>query len=219
MFGCYEVVNLLWERGARPTICREDNTTLLHSAVLTQDDSQDEERARILRFFLTSDECRSNCLPLNHQNCQGWTALKLASRKNLEKCVEILVDRDADPDIPCHEHFTALHNAVGNPEILKMLSMKSKNIDAYNKAGETPLYLAAERGLVESALILLEYGANPNVPNKEGKTTCIHVPQFTSPCMCMYINCVCTCSTLHMYMYYIKSIMYMYNIILFADIP
>ena len=168
MFGCYEVVKLLWEKGARPTIFQADGTTVLHSAVRTQDDSQDEERARILRFFLESGECFTNSMPLDYQNTQGWTAIKLAARKNLEKCVEILIDHDADPDIPDQEDYTALHNAVGNPDILKMLSTKSKRIDAQNSDGETPLYLAAERGLVESALMLLEYGANPNTPNKEG---------------------------------------------------
>ena len=107
-------------------------------------------------------------MPLDLQNSQGWTALKLAARKNLEKCVEVLIDHDANPDLPDHEAYTALHNAVGNPDILKMLSTKSKNLNAQNKDGETPLYLAAERGLAESALMLLEYGADPNTPNKEG---------------------------------------------------
>jgi ankyrin repeat protein len=168
MFGCYEVVKLLWERGVRPTIHQADNTSLLHSAVRTQEGTQDEERARILRFFLVSGECYNNSMPLDLQNSQGWTALKLAARKNLEKCVEVLIDHDANPDLPDHEAYTALHNAVGNPDILKMLSTKSKNLNAQNKDGETPLYLAAERGLAESALMLLEYGADPNTPNKEG---------------------------------------------------
>ena len=178
MIGCYEVVKLLWERGARPTIYQGDKTTLLHSAVRTQDDTQDEDRARILRFFLSSEESFTNSMPLNHQNCQGWTALKLATRKNLEKCVEVLVDHDADPDVPDNEQFTALHNAVGNPGLLKMLSMKSRNIDAQNQERETPLYLAAERGLVESAFVLLEYGADPNTPNKDGKAAILLHTQY-----------------------------------------
>ena len=110
-------------------------------------------------------------MPLNHSNSSGWTALKLAARRGLEECVEVLIDNEADPDVPDNEEFTALHNAVGNPDILKMLATKSRRIDARNKEGDTPLYLAAERGLLESALILLEYGADPNIANKDGKFT------------------------------------------------
>ena len=160
---------LLWEKGARPTILQSDNSTLLHSAVCSTDDTQDEERSKILRFFLSAAEPLNNCMPLNHQNSNGWTALKLAARKGLEKCVEVLIGKEADPDIPDNEEYTALHNAVGNPDILKMLATKSRKIDAANKERETPLYLAAERGLLESSLVLLEYGADPNLANKEGK--------------------------------------------------
>ena len=170
MFGCYDIVKLLWEKGARPTILHGDNSTLLHSAVCCQDDSQDEQKSKLLRFFLSSDEPLNNCMPLDHQNSCGWTALKLAARKGLEKCVEVLIDHEADPDIPDNEEFTAVHNAIGNPDILKMLATRSRKIDAANKKGETPLYLAAERGLLESSLVLLEYGADPNIPNKEGQS-------------------------------------------------
>ena len=83
--------------------------------------------------------------------------------------MEVLIDHDANPDIPDLEAYTALHNAVGAPDILKMLLTKSKNINAQNMDGESPLYLASDRGLAESALILLEYGADPNLPNKEGE--------------------------------------------------
>ena len=168
MFGCCDIVQLLWEKGARPTILKLDQSTVLHSAVRTQDDTQDDDRARILRLFLASGECYNNSMPLDYQNTQGWTALKLATRKNLEKCVEVLIDHEAAPDIPDGEGYTALHNAVGNPVILKMLLTKAKKINAQNQDGETALYLAAERGLVDSALMLLEYGADPNCPNKEG---------------------------------------------------
>ena len=56
------------------------------------------------------------------------------------------MDSNADPDVEDCEQFTALHNAVGNPGILKMLATRSRRVDAGNSDGETPLYLAAERG-------------------------------------------------------------------------
>ena len=159
---------MVYERGCRPTIMKQDNSTVLHSAVQTQDSAQDEERAQILSFLLSTDECHGNSMPLDYRNSQGWTALKVAARKSLERCVEVLSDHGADPDLPDMEKFTALHNAVGNPDILKMLLTRSKGVNAQNREGMTPLYLATERNLADSALMLLEYGADPNIPSNEG---------------------------------------------------
>lgn len=168
LLGAYEIVKLLWEKGARPSILKKDSSTLLHSTVRTQDDSEDEERSRILDFFLSSDECQGNSLPINYTCSKGWTALKLATRTNLERCVEVLLDRGADPDIPDAEQYTPLHNAIGNSTIVKLLTTRSKNIDATNQDGETALFVACDRGLVNSALTLLEHKANTNLLNKEG---------------------------------------------------
>ena len=168
ILGCYEIVKILWEKGARPTILKSDDSTVLHSAVRANDDSQDADRAKILELCLSSDECGGNSLPIDYQNSKGWTALKLAARRNLEKCVEVLLENGANPDIPDSEQYTALHNAVGNADVVKLLVMKSKNANAQNQDGETVLYMAVERGLVDSALTLLEYGADPNITNKEG---------------------------------------------------
>ncbi len=166
--GCYDIVALLWEQGARPSILKKDNSTILHSTVRTQEVSEDIQRARILRLILASDEYHGNSMPLDYKCSNGWTALKLAARMNLERCAEVLLERGANPDIADDEGYTPLHNAIGNPDIVKLLSTKSANIDQVNKDGETPLLVACERGLVASALSLLENKANPNTPNKEG---------------------------------------------------
>lgn len=170
VLGSYEIVKALWHKGARPSILQLDQSTILHSAVRTQDGSQDEGRAQILQLFLSCEKHGSDLkASINLQNSKGWTALKLAARKNLERCVEVLLENGANPDVPDEEQFTALHNAIGFPAIVKLLLTKAKNIDCQNNDGETPLYLVAERGLTKSALTLLEYKADPNIPNKEGE--------------------------------------------------
>ena len=170
VLGCFEVVKLLWEKGAQPSILKIDDSTLLHSAVRTQDRTQDHERAKILEIFLSSDDrCLGNSMPIDYQNSRGWTALKLAARKNLEQCVEVLLKRGADPDIVDHEMYTPLHNAVFNADIVKLLLSKAKTINSQNEDGETALCLATTKGLVDSALTLLEGGADPNIASKEGK--------------------------------------------------
>ena len=170
IIGSYDIVKALWYKGARPSILQLDQSTVLHSAVRTQDETQDESRAQILQLFLSCEKHGSDLkAAINLQNNKRWTALKLAARRNLERCVEVLLDNGADPDIPDEEQFTPLHNAIVFPAIVKLLLTKAKKINCQNNNGETPLYLASERGLAESVLTLLEYGADPNIPNKEGE--------------------------------------------------
>ena len=85
LLGSYEVVRLLWERGARPSFLKQDHSTLLHSAVRSTERAQDEERAKILGVFLSSKANCCNSMPINHVNNGGWTALKLAAKMGLER--------------------------------------------------------------------------------------------------------------------------------------
>ena len=187
MLGSYKVVQYLWDHGARPTILTLDNSTVLHSALRNSDD-KDEVRAKILELFLRGQrdrECESSGsesvnlgvdsadvfkpLDVNHQNDKGWTALKIAARKKMEKCVDVLVQYSADPDLPDNEHYTPLHNSVESPQILKLLALKSSNINARNDQGETALFVACDRGHSGAALILLEHKADPNVSDNSGQ--------------------------------------------------
>lgn len=169
IIGSREAVEFLWEKGARPSIVKVDDSTLLHSAVRGQERTVDEERAKILEFFLSSAENSSNLLGVNHRTNKGWTALKLAVKKDLERCVEVLLEHGADPDIPDLEGYYPLHNAVGSHDIMKLLLTKVKNVDSQTAEGETALFLSARKGLVESCLMLLEHNANPNIANKESE--------------------------------------------------
>ena len=160
--GNYQKVKELWNSGARPTVLKSDSSTILQSAV-TGSESDDEERAMMLELFLKAK------VPINHQDSKGWTAVKIATRRNLKKCVKILLEHGADPDIADNEQYTALHNAAGNPEMMKLLLTKAKDVNSQNEDDETPLYVAIGRGKVESALALLEHGADPNIANNESK--------------------------------------------------
>ena len=175
LLGCIDIVKLLWDKGAQPSILLLDSSTLLHSAVRSTDTCTDESRARILSLFLSSSDRRHNALPINHKNNKGWTALKLAARKQLDRCVEVLLENGADPDIPDLEHFLPLHNAIGNQAIVKLLVTRTQCINSVTQTGETVLYLAVERGLNDCALVLLEHGADPNIANKEGTDNLVGV--------------------------------------------
>ena len=169
LLGRYDLVKLLWDKGALPSIVKADSSSLLHSTVRASDAEQDHARARILKLFLSEAGGRSNAMPANLRNSKGWTALKLAARKHLERCVEVLIEYGADPDIQDDEQYLALHNAVGSKAVLKLLLTRASNINGQTKDQESPLFLAVERGVTDSALTLLEHGADPNIVNKDGE--------------------------------------------------
>lgn len=177
VLGCYEIVEKLWERGLRPSIAKCAGSTVLHCAVRTYPPhgaaTHDLERAKILTLYLSSGEDFGNNLPMNALCNHGWTALKLAVRLNLVRCVEVLLKYGADTQITDPEGYSPLHNAVGNHDIVKMLlNADSANIDAPDSEGNTALLLSLKTGTtggMDSAMVLLERNANPNVPNKEGE--------------------------------------------------
>ena len=172
LLGEYDIVKLLWDKGARPTVLENFNCTVLHCAVRThpQLEPRDADRAKMLKLFLSAKEVHGNSIPINHKNSYGWTALKLATKLQLEHCVEVLLEHGANPVVADDEDFAPLHNSVGNHNIIKMLLNAScANIDAKDTDGNTALLLSLGKGAVESSLTLLERGANPNIPNKEGE--------------------------------------------------
>lgn len=167
LIGLYDICKYLCTNGARPTIIPIDKSTVFHCAVKAKNASEDEERANILKLFLDKDDIE---VDLNQRNTAGWTAIKLAARRSLEKCVELLLSSGADPNIPDNEQFTSLHNAVTNVDILKLLLTRCSNVNVQNNKEETPLYCAVEKGSCECVMSLLEYNADPNIPDKEGWT-------------------------------------------------
>lgn len=164
LLGSFDAVGYLLEKGATASILQADGSTILHSVVRTTEPSQDLHRSKLLSIILES----GNEVPVNHRNSKGWTALKLASKKGLEQCVEVLLNHGADPNISDNEGYLPLHNAVGNTDVVKLLIEYTTNINKQTHGGETPLYLAISQNSTRSSLILLEHGADPNIPNKEG---------------------------------------------------
>lgn len=96
------------------------------------------------------------------------------------KMIELImsVGRWADPNIP-HKKTgdTAIHMAAADPEVLELLfdSGFEIQVDARNKDGYTPLFLAVVRESTDVAEMLLKKGANPNAQNGPKKVTALHL--------------------------------------------
>ena len=168
LLGSFDAVSYLLGKGAGTSILQADGSTILHSVVRTTEPSQDLTRSRLISMILES----GNEVPVNHKNNKGWTPLKLAAKKGLEQCVEVLLNHGADPNIPDNEDYLPLHNAVGNKEVLKLLMESTTDINKQTQKGETPLYLSVDHGSVACSTMLLEHGGDPNIANNDGMSVC-----------------------------------------------
>src|SRR3984893_12407250 len=117
------------------------------------------------------------------------TELADAAMKRNGEAVRSLLQRKADVNAPQIDGTTALHWAVGldDLETAELLIRAGANVSAANRAGATPMQLAALNGNAAMVDKLIKAGADSNVPltrygdtalmmaSRTGKTDAIHV--------------------------------------------
>jgi len=109
-------------------------------------------------------------IQVDAQAMNGNTALMMAAYKGNQPAVEALLARGAAVNRP---GWTALHYAAagGSNAIAGLLLAHGARIDAVapsDKGAYTPLMMAAREGHEDSALFLLDHGADPQLRNSEG---------------------------------------------------
>uniref|UniRef100_A0A3Q3XC59 SOCS box domain-containing protein n=1 Tax=Mola mola TaxID=94237 RepID=A0A3Q3XC59_MOLML len=115
---------------------------------------------------------------VNKRTERGESALMVAVGKEQLRCVQVLLESGADPDIPNYDRetplykgrgWTALQEAVGqnNVEICEMLLKAGAKHDLKNVYGISPLFTAAQSGHVAALRFLLKH-ADANKPGKTG---------------------------------------------------
>ncbi|NXW92140.1 ASZ1 protein, partial [Alopecoenas beccarii] len=95
-----------------------------------------------------------------------------ASEENILKTVELLLSRNADPNITCRKQMTPLMYAArkGYPQVVALLVAHGSHIDAQDENGYSALIWAAQCGHKSVIFKLLELGADKNLQTKDEKT-------------------------------------------------
>ncbi|NXK53536.1 ASZ1 protein, partial [Chauna torquata] len=95
-----------------------------------------------------------------------------ASEENILKTVELLLSRNADPNLTCRRQMTPLMYAArkGYPHVVGLLVAHGSHINAQDENGYSALIWAAHHGHKSVIFKLLELGADKNLQTKDEKT-------------------------------------------------
>ncbi|XP_003475188.1 ankyrin repeat, SAM and basic leucine zipper domain-containing protein 1 [Cavia porcellus] len=94
------------------------------------------------------------------------------SEEQILKCVDLLLSRNADPNVACRRLMTPIMYAArdGHPQVVALLVVHGADVNAQDENGYTALTWAARQGHKNVVLKLLELGANKMLPTKDGQT-------------------------------------------------
>ncbi|KAM4676042.1 ankyrin repeat, SAM and basic leucine zipper domain-containing protein 1 [Discoglossus pictus] len=96
-----------------------------------------------------------------------------ASEDKVVKCVELLLSRNADPNVACRKGITPIMFAAreGHTQVVVILVANGANINAQDELGYTGLTWAAHEGRKNTVLKMLELGADKSLSTKNGDTS------------------------------------------------
>ncbi|KAL2162477.1 hypothetical protein VTH06DRAFT_7391 [Thermothelomyces fergusii] len=112
---------------------------------------------------------QSKILEIDDTDVQGTTAVHEAAISGFNKCVEVLLEHGADPDIVDKLNRTALHSAArkGHTETVRVLLRFTRQPNVLDKKGWSPLFCACLSKKEECALLILDALIEREVPLSE----------------------------------------------------
>ncbi|NWI50600.1 ASZ1 protein, partial [Calyptomena viridis] len=124
----------------------------------------------VVRLLL--DRGASACFEIDKYTVLMAACSAQASEENILKTVELLLSRNADPNLTCRKQMTALMYAArkGHPRVVALLVAHGSHINAQDENGYSALIWAAQHGHRSVILKLLELGADKNLQTKDEKT-------------------------------------------------
>ncbi|NWX14300.1 ASZ1 protein, partial [Aegotheles bennettii] len=121
---------------------------------------------------LLLDRGANACFEIDKYNVLMAACTAHASEENVLKTVELLLSRNADPNLTCRRQMTPLMYAArkGYPHVVALLVTHGSHINAQDENGYSALIWAAQHGHKSVILKLLELGADKNLQTKNEKT-------------------------------------------------
>ncbi|XP_014235580.1 ankyrin-3-like [Trichogramma pretiosum] len=174
-----EVAELLLRKGASPNLANAEGLTPLH--VICMGFQNDDK----LEMLFEICEERNQLVQIDAQDNLGNTPLHLALCYGKHWAAELLLRKGANPNLADVEGYTPLHvickrddlDYYKNVDLAELIFFKINKkkhrlvrVNAQDKLGHTPLYLALDNGYEKLAKFLLRKGANPNIANEDGST-------------------------------------------------
>ncbi|CAH3150812.1 unnamed protein product [Porites lobata] len=141
----------------------------------------------ILMFFIENGADINACTA--DHNC---TPLMLAIENGHTNTVNVLIQYGANVALTDDSGFTALHYACidhGSLEILGCLIQKGADVNTGSNDKLTPLMIAAEKGHINALTLLIKFGADVDLQDKNGKTA-LHHAVYGSDVSCEILSCL-----------------------------
>ncbi|KAL0968659.1 hypothetical protein UPYG_G00269810 [Umbra pygmaea] len=106
-----------------------------------------------------------------------------ASEDMIGKCVELLLSRNADPNIVNRCHMTSLMMASrdGYCQVINLLVSHGAEVNSQDANGFTALAIAVQYGKEGAVLKLLQLGADKNIKTRDGKSAADLAKTFNEP--------------------------------------
>ena len=158
----FRVANLLYNHGAVVDAQGIDKFTALHEA-------SSDERVDILRWLLDHGADK------NARSKSLWTPLYMAALRKEPEAVQVLLEYNANTDLQNIDGETPLYRALNSRLEEKVVDIVRRLLEHradpnIRTKHTTPLHRASSRGFLETARLLLRYGAKVNEKDEEGKT-------------------------------------------------
>jgi palmitoyltransferase ZDHHC13/17 len=160
--GNIERIRAVIESGqASPTDRNDDGITPLHLAAIA-------DRFPVCAYLIEKG-AEVNALGGN----LPATPLQWAARKGLIDIMDLLIQHGANPRLVDSQDFSCAHSVTHSSDywaLLYILCQPDIAVDERDNMGLTPLHWAAQQGDAVSIKVLLKFGANPNLVDRNGLT-------------------------------------------------